>query len=221
MKMLSAFLLSPLVFFSALAHDPKQCNCAGTTNSGVDSAQYICHDSRLGPVVLPRKLPLATFISDYDRFGGLTPGEFLKKWTNENGTYVFPPQNGFQLNTDGNAINGTMILQAGTLIDRFGGEGGTFVSAADAPFSQRALPPSSLNTNASAPNFPYNYHLYRVIQSFPVVGGPIAPWFGQPGLGAQFYTGGIGNIAYLINQGYLQREDPNVLIAGKKKGCVF
>jgi hypothetical protein len=52
-----------------------------------------------------------------------------------------------------------------------------------------------------------------------VVGGPIAPWFGQPGLGAQFYTGNVGNITTLIKDGYLRRENPDVLIAGQKKGC--
>ena len=39
----------------------------------------------------------------------------------------------------------------------------------------------------------------------PVVGGPIAPWFGQPGLGAQFYIGEIGNITTLLDLGYLER----------------
>lgn len=53
-----------------------------------------------------------------------------------------------------------------------------------------------------------------------VVGGPIAPWFGQPGLGAQFYTGDTGNITVLIDRGFLRREDPEVLIAGERKGCV-
>jgi hypothetical protein len=96
---------------------------------------------------------------------------------------------------------------------------GSYISAADAPYSQRALPPSNLDTNPSAPDFPYNYHIYQVLKPLTVVGGPIAPWFGQPGLGAQFYTGGIGNIMALIAAGYLERLNASVLIAGNAKGC--
>jgi hypothetical protein len=58
-----------------------------------------------------------------------------------------------------------------------------------------------------------------VLKPLTVVGGPIAPWFGQPGLGAQFYTGGTGNIMTLIADGYLMRLNASVLIAGGKKGC--
>lgn len=63
-------------------------------------------------------------MSSYDRFGGLKPGEFLAQWTDANGNYVYPPQNGFQLDAKGNAINGTMVLEPGTLVDRFGSEYG-------------------------------------------------------------------------------------------------
>ncbi|KAK7429153.1 hypothetical protein QQZ08_004368 [Neonectria magnoliae] len=197
----------------------ETCDCSCTRNGGSTAASYVCRDSRLGPKVLPRKLPLGTLIADYDRFEGLTPGEFLKQWTDAKGDYVYPPQNGFQLDQHGNAINGTMILQTGTFVDRFGSEYGSFVSAAAAPYSQRALPPSNLDTNPSSPDFPYSYHVYQVIKPLDVVGGPIAPWFGQPGLGAQFYTGEVGNIMALIEKGFLKREDASVLVAKKGKGC--
>ena len=142
---------------------------------------------------------------------------------------------GFQLDAEGNAINGSMVLPVGTLVDRFGSEYGqflvtitqtrrsnsilgSFISAAAAPYSQRALPPSNLATNPDTPDFPYNYHVYRVIKPLPVVGGPIAPWFGQPGLGAQFFTGELGNVKFLIEQSYLQAEDPQTLVH-KSDGC--
>ncbi|POR36699.1 hypothetical protein TPAR_03110 [Tolypocladium paradoxum] len=231
--MLAPLLLWSLLWFSGSALS-STCDCTGTLNGGSASSSYVCRDARLGPAVLPHMLPLGTFVSNYDRLGGLTPGDFLKKWTDDRGNYVYPPQNGFQLDKDGRAINGTMILQPGTLVDRFGSEhvsqsrerlmltcvvAGGFVSAANAPYSQRALPPSNLDTNPSAPDFPYNYHVYRVLKPLTVVGGPVAPWFGQPGLGAQFYTGGVGNIMALIAGGYLQRESTTALIAGGKKAC--
>ena len=81
---------------------------------------------------------------------------------------------------------------------------GTYVSAADAPYNQRALPPNNLDTPAGSRDYAYNYHIYEVITSFEVEGGPIAPWFGQPGLGAQFYVGATGNILTLLQKGYLK-----------------
>ncbi|KAH7326459.1 hypothetical protein B0I35DRAFT_422775 [Stachybotrys elegans] len=220
MKLFTA-LVWPLFVLSASASTLSRtlCDCRGTINGGSGSEMYICNDQRLGPRVLPRKLPLGTLTASYDRFGGLTPGQFLDKWwSTADNRWIFPEQNGFQLNTDSNGINGTTVLEPGTLVDRFGGEGGRFVSAADAPFSQRALPPSNLNTNASTPNFPYDYHIYRVVKPLTVVGGPIRPWFGQPGLGTQFFTGST-NINDLLTQGFLQREDPEILTDGKKNGC--
>ncbi|CAG9976901.1 unnamed protein product [Clonostachys byssicola] len=194
------------------------CDCAGTKADPNATLPYICGDYRLGPADLPEIMPLVNYISNYDRFGGLSPGEFLAKWTNAEGKYNYPPQNGFQLDANGNAINGSMILEAGTFVDRFGSENGTYISAASAPYSQRALPPSSLNTQPSAPDFPFSYHVYQVVKPFKVVGGPIAPWFGQPGLGAQFYTGGVGNVLDLIAGGYLERADPSSQI-NDKEGC--
>lgn len=43
-----------------------------------------------------------------------------------------------------------------------------------------------------------------------MLAGPIAPWFGQPGAGVQYML--YDNVATLIEQGYLRREDPSVLI---------
>uniref|UniRef100_UPI00336AECAC TNT domain-containing protein n=1 Tax=Fusarium oxysporum f. sp. cubense (strain race 1) TaxID=1229664 RepID=UPI00336AECAC len=223
--MLPSFLLSSLLCLSTVSALPNPiiaeraaCDCTGTRDGGSSSKDYICRDARLGPTKLPKKLPLSATVESYNRFGGLTPIQFLQTWTDEKGNYKYPPQNGFQLDANGNAINGSMVLQVGTLVDRFGSEYGSYVSAASAPYSQRALPPSNLATNPDTPDFPYNYHVYRVIKPLTVVGGPIAPWFGQPGLGAQFFTGETGNVKFLIEQNYLQKEDPSALVY-KSDGC--
>lgn len=99
------------------------CDCTGTNDTGKAGAAYICRDPRLGPKRLPRRFPLLSFVSDYDRFGGETPGAFLEKWTKD-GFYVYPPQDGFQLTTTGQAIMGNMTLLPGTKVDRFGSEHG-------------------------------------------------------------------------------------------------
>ena len=64
-------------------------------------------------------------MSDYDRFGGRTPGDFLAKWTDtKTGYFNYPPQDGFQLDVDGKPIKGKMMLAVGTEVDRFGSEYG-------------------------------------------------------------------------------------------------
>ena len=114
-------------------------------NSGPAGRSYVCHDHRLGPRRLPRKLPLMSLVSDYDRLDRLTPNDFLAKWTDAAGLWVYPPQDGFVLDTGGRPIAGNMTLQAGAKVDRFGSEYGRYVSAAEAPYNQRSLPPSNLD----------------------------------------------------------------------------
>ena len=102
------------------------CDCTNTNDTGkATGAPYICRDPRLGPKKLPRRFPLLSFVSDYDRFGGLTPGAFLARWTDpKGGWFVYPPQNGFQLDEQGKPILGNMTLEVGAKVDRFGSEYG-------------------------------------------------------------------------------------------------
>lgn len=98
--------------------------CAGTNNT--HGNPYFCGDYRLGPKILPAKLPLASEIYAYDRLGGLCPGAFLAKWYNATaGSYIYPEQNGFQLNTANAPIDGNQTLVVGMKLDRFGSEYGT------------------------------------------------------------------------------------------------
>lgn len=104
---------------------PATCNCTGTNNTGPAGKPYICRDPRLGPRLLPKKFPLLSFVSDYDRFGGQRPGQFLDRWTDpKTGWYVYPPKNGFCLDQSGEPIVGNMTLEVGTKVDRFGSEYG-------------------------------------------------------------------------------------------------
>lgn len=95
---------------------------------------------------------------------------------------------------------------------------GSYISAADAPYAQRALPPSNLDTPQNSPEYPYNYHIYTVTKRLDVLGGPIAPWFGQPGLGVQFFTGAIGNVMTLVRMGYLERSNITAVVPGSGLG---
>ncbi len=120
--------------------------CAGTNFTLALTPKYICGDARLGPTLLPLTLPVFDLVDDYDRFGGLCPGEFLAQWFNTTtNSYNYPPLNGFQLDTASAPIQGRVAFAVGQLLDRFGSEFGTFVSPEGAPYNQRALPPSNLN----------------------------------------------------------------------------
>ncbi|KAG0057053.1 hypothetical protein BGZ83_001901 [Gryganskiella cystojenkinii] len=180
---------------------PDVCKGVKPLNS---TAIYLCGDPRLGPKKLPRLFPLDDITHPYDRFGGLCAAEFLAKWT-VNGSYTYPPSNGFQLNTDNQPIQGNITLLPGALLDRFGSEYGKFLSPAEAPYPQRALPPSNLDTpqGPDQNKYPYNYHVYKVVKNLIVLSGPIAPWFGQAGQGVQYNT--QDNILTLIANGFLER----------------
>ena len=155
----------PLLDFPSDANTP-QCPsyCAGTAYNSSLTQTYVCGDARLGP----RKLPTGILLNDlnYKRFGNLCPGQFLAKWYNSTaGSYIYPPQAGFQLNTDNLPIDGTVILPVGFEIDRFGSEYGTYTSPRGAPYMQRALPPSNLDT-------PQSNSVY--VQYFPKSGQALA-----------------------------------------------
>lgn len=105
---------------------------------------------------------------------------------NEITTY-YPPNDGFF----GEPTSQT--LEAGTRIDRYGGEGGRFVSPEGTSEAMRALPPGATAR-------PYN--LYEVVNPIEVRAGTIAPAFGQLGLGTQYVLpDSVGN---LIENGYLK-----------------
>jgi hypothetical protein len=127
--------------------------CAGTIVNKTLIHDYVCGDARLGPKRLPTRLPLSTLVDTYDRFGGLCPGQFLARWTDPTtGYYNYPPESGFQLSITGVPIEGIFEFPVGFMMDRFGSEYGRFVSPAGAPYMQRALPPSNLDTPATDPS---------------------------------------------------------------------
>jgi hypothetical protein len=155
------------------------------------TAPFVCGDWRFGPARLPDTGVLGGILSGYQRFGHLTPVEFLNKWWDPTrdsgqGNWKYPPDDGFAHDVGGRVIAAPVTLHPGQLVDRFGNEFGSFLAPAGAKFAGRALPPSSLN--AEDPRYPYNYHLYRVKKDTVVCSGPQAPAFEQPGQGVQYVT---------------------------------
>ncbi|KAJ6017832.1 hypothetical protein N7451_001211 [Penicillium sp. IBT 35674x] len=178
--------------------------CKGITST---NTTYVCGDYRLGPVTAPKKFPLNNELRTYERFGTLCPAQFLEKWagsTNASDPYEYPPQNGFVITNAGASILGNTTLPVGQKLDRFGSEYGSFLAPLGAPYIERSLPPSNLNTFDG--DYPYNYYVYQVTKSFVVGLGPIAPWFEQPGMGTQFLS--YKSVKDLLAGGYLRRLKP-------------
>ena len=72
----------------------------------------------------------------------------------------------------------SITLPVGTLVDRYGYSGGTFVSPVGTPYPMRALPPGSNQKP---------YTIYRVLKPIDnVAASKIMPWFGEIGLGTQY-----------------------------------
>lgn len=85
------------------------------------------------------------------------------------------------------------VLKPGTMVDRYGYNGGTFVSPLGTPATMRSLAPG---TTAKP------YKKFRVIKPLPVDSGMAAPWFGEAGLGTQYDL--PMSIEDAIKQGFIE-----------------
>ncbi|MEU5276175.1 TNT domain-containing protein [Streptomyces asoensis] len=175
--------------------DDGRTHCLGLVPSPYPYAhtQFVCNDWRFGPARLPRTGILGSILRGYDRFGALTPVEFLNKWWDPTALqglgdwrYSLVPDDGFAHDQSGDVIAAEITLKPGQMLDRFGNEFGKFLAPAGAKYGQRSIPPSNLNTQD--PRYPFDYRLYRVKKDTLVCTGPIAPAFEQPGLGVQYVT---------------------------------
>ena len=146
----------------------------------------------------------------YQRTGDLTAQQlFAQYYDSTTSSWIYPPDNGYVI-ANGQPIEWHATLVPGQDIDRFGSEYGSFLAPTGSPYAARSIPPSSLESNPAAT---CSYHDYRVLKPFTVDAGPIAPWFGQPGLGLQYQLDATlipgdpsgFNVGWLVTNGYLQR----------------
>jgi hypothetical protein len=172
------------------------------------SADYLDGDYRLGPAATPDRGIVARELIGYNRFDGLSPEQFLADyWDSATGLWNYPPDNGYLI-LDGQPVEFPVTLEPGQPIDRYGSLYGGFLAPFGTSYAARSIPPSSLD---DAPAFTCNYHTYKVAKAFAVEAGPIAPAFGQPGLGLQYQLRsallpgdpGNANVYWLVDHGYL------------------
>ncbi|CAJ61055.1 Hypothetical protein FRAAL2406 [Frankia alni ACN14a] len=175
------------------------------------SAEPFRGDPRLGPADLPLLGEVGRQLRPWWRTGPYQPAQFLDLfWDPASRSWRYPPQDGFVLRTDATPQKAPTDLRPGQEIDRYGAEGGRFLAPDDTPYARRAIPPSNL---VGVPAAACDYHEYRVLRPFTVWGGPIAPWFGQPGGGVQYQLDGSlipgaparVDVTWLLAHGYLAR----------------
>jgi len=159
----------------------------------------------LGALHLPSDGPVGDLLADYDRFGGMSPEDFVSAWGDGHGGYDWTNvvNDGFL----GDRV--PMDMNPGELLDRFGPSNGRYLSPVGTPFGERGLPPASID--ATVPNF--GYHQYEVVTPFTADVGYIAPAMGQDGGGLQVFlnganvpefTGGWFNVDWLLSHGYIK-----------------
>lgn len=147
------------------------------------SASYLEGDSRLGPATTPNRGAIALELAGYRRFAGMTWQRFISRyWDPSTKSWKYPPDNGFLI-AGGRPVEFRLTLEPGEPVDRYGSPYGGFLAPTGTLYSARSIPPSSLD---DSPGFTCNYHTYKVLRAFNVEGGPVAPAFGQPGLGLQY-----------------------------------
>lgn len=100
----------------------------------------------------------------------------------------YPPNRGFSGSTY------RLTLGEGTIVDRYGGTGGFFLSPKGTPPWARSLP-FGVETRP--------LRTFEVLKQFEVEAGRAAPWFGKLGGGTVYDTGRL-TVQELIDSGYLR-----------------
>lgn len=216
-------LIAAVVVVWAIAVPPAQARTTAASRGAtpaVTSSADTCsvlfqNDPRLGPASYPTMGPVHFVTLLYNRFGLLSEQQFLQSYWDPSansgrGGWRYPPSDGF-LVVAGGPVEAVATLVPGTQVDRFGSEFGAFLAPAGTLYTERGIPPQSLDT--ADPAYPCNYHLYQVTKPFKVLSGPIAPWFGQLGLGVQdkldptLLPGAPTplSVGWLVTNGYLAR----------------
>lgn len=172
------------------------------------STAYLDGDSRLGPATTPDSGIIALELIDYNRLDGLSPQQFLARyWNSAANSWDYPPDNGYLI-VNGQPVEFQATLGPGQSVDRYGSLYGSFLAPFGIPYATRLLPPQNLDDQEA---FACNYHTYKVLKPFAVEAGPIAPAFGQPGLGLQYQLvssllpgdPASANVNWLVDNGYL------------------
>ncbi len=144
-------------------------------------------------------------VRGWDPTGGMPWEEFGPRFGSPE-SRIWPENNGFPPGYEPQPAQ----LPAGTIVDRFGHEGGRYLAPDATPFADRALTPESVVSE---------YHRYSVTgkplpDGWQIVEGPVEPWYGQtpsPGAVQYMIVGPDGvrvSVEQLIDRGILTEHGP-------------
>ncbi|KZB82288.1 TNT domain-containing protein [Amycolatopsis regifaucium] len=138
----------------------------------LDALTHVSGGFRRSPTT-PAAVPPPALMRGHDPWGGESPEEWARRFTDETG-YSWPPG---ELFPEGGIDQPTpVMLDVGTHIDRFGDQHGRVFAEDATLYSMRSLPPDRVAA----------YRRYRVVRPLPVWRSVNAEWFGQPGGGVRF-----------------------------------
>lgn len=144
----------------------------------VTDAAALAGSAEAGQLALPGGLPATSPEVEALTGGGALAAQAEPAGQLERGgTTAWPPPGGPA--EGGAAAEEAVVLEPGTVIDRFGGPAGRVFAADGTPFPQRSLPAGYLRAG---------YHRYVVLAALPVWRAVSAPWHGMPGGGVRYRT---------------------------------
>lgn len=140
-------------------------------------------------------------LDDTDLYGGLGEAGWAERFVAPEDTdatagarrLIWPAQDEYP---DGFASAAGRLptrLEPGTVVDSFGPTFTRILYDVDTPFAARSLP---VDYAASG------YRQWRILKETAVWSGPVAPWFGQPGGGVQYFT--LMPMADLVGSGFVE-----------------
>ena len=181
--------LAYAVFDDSMSWDEKRAYAFDPGQMVADFVTGVVIGEILDGIMAATQNKLGSIFANYDAAmcEALESGS-LSNYYNPDGSPIWPPNRGF----DGNPIKVT--LEPGTLIDRYGYDGGTFVSPKGIPYTERSLP---IGTDKKP------YTVFEVVKPVEVQAGKIAPWFGEKGGGIQYEFS--QKISDLLQQGILRK----------------
>ena len=154
-----------------------------------------------GPIVVGPGLaggdPLVAGLAEgHDPLGGLHERDwdrsYMVRWSDDPAEveFAWPPAEVYP--EGGSAPGEPVVLDEGTVLDRFGSPEGRVFASAGTPFVQRSLPPWHRDDG---------YACYQVLRPLPVWRAVSAAWFAQPGGGVRYRA--TYPAADLVALGYL------------------
>jgi hypothetical protein len=185
--------------------------------AGLVSSAYALSAVQAGrePVWLPGGLaadsaPVRALAAGHDPLGGQHERDWTRRFLVRDAMagpaaeypvhaeYAWPPAEAFPEGACAPDTAEAVVLEPGTMIDRFGDPTGVVLAAAGTPFAQRSLPPEY--------RF-HGYHRYQVCRPLPVWRAVSAAWFGQPGGAIRLRTTypvlDLVALGYLVDVTYL------------------